>query len=60
VWEGTLEPGRTVHFVSKRLWLRVGAPWNVDAQLNGKSTTLPTQTGDLVVTARRISSPTQG
>jgi transcriptional regulator with XRE-family HTH domain len=60
VWEGTLEPGRTVHFVSRRLWLRFGAPWNVDARLNGKSTTLPTQTGDVVVTPRAISSPTQG
>jgi hypothetical protein len=60
VWEGTLEPGRTVHFVSRRLWMRLGAPWNLDARLNGKATVLPTQTGDIVVTARGISSPTPG
>jgi cytoskeleton protein RodZ len=60
VWEGTLEPGRTVHFVSKRLWMRFGAPWNVDARLNGKATALPAQTGDVVVTARGISTPTSG
>jgi hypothetical protein len=60
VWEGTLEPGRTVHFVSKQLWMRLGAPWNVDAQLNGKPTVLPTKTGDVVVTARGIATPASG
>jgi cytoskeleton protein RodZ len=60
VWEGTVEPGRTVRFVSRRLWIRVGAPWNVDARLNGKPTVLPTQTGDVVVTARGIATPTSG
>jgi cytoskeleton protein RodZ len=60
VWEGTLEPGHTVHFVSRRLWMRFGAPWNVDAQLNGKPTVLPSQTGDVVVTARGVSAPTSG
>jgi cytoskeleton protein RodZ len=59
VWEGTLQPGRTVHFVSKRLWMRIGAPWNVEAKLNGKPATLPTQTGDVLVTARGVS-PTSG
>lgn len=59
VWEGTLQPGRTVHFVSKRLWMRIGAPWNVDAMLNGKPATLPTRTGDVVVTARGVA-PTSG
>jgi cytoskeleton protein RodZ len=60
VWEGTLEPGKTVHFVSRRLWMRLGAPWNVDARLNGKPTVLPTQTGDVVVTARGIATPASG
>jgi cytoskeleton protein RodZ len=60
VWEGTLEPGRTVHFVSKRLWMRLGAPWNVDAWLNGKPTVLPAQTGDAVVTARGVAAPASG
>ncbi|HYY03853.1 MAG TPA: RodZ domain-containing protein [Gaiellaceae bacterium] len=55
VWEGTLEPGRSVHFVSKRLWIRIGAPWNLDAKLNGKPTTLPQTTGDVLVTARRVT-----
>ena len=60
VWEGTLEPGRTVHFVSRQLWMRLGAPWNVDARLNGKPAVLPARTGDVVVTARGISTPTSG
>ena len=55
-----IEPGRTVHFVSKRLWMRLGAPWNVDAWLNGKPTVLPAQTGDAVVTARGVAAPAPG
>ena len=55
VWEGTLETGRSLHFVSKRLWIRIGAPWNLDAKLNGKPTPLPSATGDVLVTARRVT-----
>jgi cytoskeleton protein RodZ len=28
LYEGTLEPGKTMHFVP-RVWVRLGAPWNV-------------------------------
>lgn len=55
VWEGTLETGKSLHFVSKRLWMRIGAPWNLDAKLNGKAATLPPTTGDFLVTARRVT-----
>ena len=44
VYERTLEQGRTAHFVSTRLWIRIGAPWNVDATLNGKAVQLPAST----------------
>jgi cytoskeleton protein RodZ len=50
VYERTLEQGRTAHFVSTRLWIRIGAPWNVDATLNGRAVQLPAATGDVVVT----------
>jgi hypothetical protein len=60
VWEGTLQPGRTVHFISRRLWMRIGAPWNIDATLNGKRTALPTQTADVVVTGRGVTTPSSG
>jgi hypothetical protein len=50
IYERTLEEGRAAHFVSTRLWIRIGAPWNVDATLNGKPVRLPASTGDVVVT----------
>ena len=55
VWEGTLQTGRSLHFVSKRLWIRIGAPWNLDAKLNGKPTPLSSKTGDFVVTGERVT-----
>ncbi len=50
VYQGTLEQGRTARFVSTRLWIRFGAPWNLDATVNGKAVQLPASTGDVVVT----------
>jgi hypothetical protein len=58
VYERTLEQGRTARFVSKRLWIRIGAPWNVDATLNGKAVQLPASTGDVVVTPAGLSETT--
>jgi len=51
VFERTLELGQTARFVSTRLWIRIGAPWNVDASLNGKSVQLPASTASVVVTS---------
>jgi cytoskeleton protein RodZ len=59
VYERTLEQGRTANFASTRLWIRIGAPWNVDATLNGKAVQLPASTGDVVVTPAGLS-PTRG
>ena len=50
VYEGTLEQGRTARFSGKRLWIRIGAPWNLVATLNGKAMTLPSALGNVVVT----------
>jgi hypothetical protein len=56
VYERTLEQGRTARFVSARLWIRMGAPWNVDATLNGKAVQLPALTGDVVVRPAGLSA----
>ena len=50
VYERTLEQGQTVRFAGPRLWIRLGAPWNLDATLNGKRTQLPTSINNVVVT----------
>ena len=60
VYERTLEPGLSARFVSTRLWIRVGAPWNLDATLNGKSVGLPPSTGDVVVTPTRLALAAAG
>jgi cytoskeleton protein RodZ len=58
VYQGTLEQGRTARFSSTRLWIRIGAPWNLDATLNGKPVQLPASTGDVVVTPASLSATT--
>ena len=54
VFERTLQPGRTARFISTRLWIRIGAPWNLDAKLNGKPVVLPASVGNVVATARGL------
>ncbi len=59
IYARTLEQGQTVRFVAGRLWMRIGAPWNVDATLNGKRAQLPTTISNVLVTPgalRTISS----
>jgi cytoskeleton protein RodZ len=56
LYEDMLEQGRTVRFTARRLWIRIGAPWNVDASLNGKRTQLPTTTGNVLVTPAALRS----
>jgi len=54
VYERTLEAGETARFAGARLWIRFGAPWNLDATLNGRHVRLPGSTGDAVVTPTRL------
>jgi Helix-turn-helix domain/RodZ C-terminal domain len=58
LYERTLEPGQSARFAGRRLWVRIGAPWNVDATLNGKPVGLPPHTGDVLVTAAALRSLT--
>jgi hypothetical protein len=50
LFEGTLDQGKRATFVGRRLWLRLGAPWNLDATLNGKTLSLPAATANVTVT----------
>jgi hypothetical protein len=56
LYEEMLEQGRIARFTARRLWLRIGAPWNVDASLNGKRTPLPATTGNVLVTPAGLRS----
>jgi transcriptional regulator with XRE-family HTH domain len=52
----TLEQGETTRVNGVRLWVRFGAPWNVDATVNGKTAQLPSALGNVVVTASGVTS----
>jgi cytoskeletal protein RodZ len=52
LYQRELVQGQRALFTGRRLWLRIGAPWNLDATENGKPLTLPTTTGNLIVTPR--------
>ena len=54
VYEQTLQQGQTVRFgLRKSLWIRLGAPRNLDATIGSRPVTaaLPSRTGDLLATA---------
>lgn len=54
VYAHTLQQGQTARFgLRKPLWIRVGAPWNLDATIGRQSVTsrLPARTGDMLATA---------
>jgi hypothetical protein len=50
LYEGTLQQGGRARFAGARLWIRIGAPWNVDATLDSKAVQLPASVGDVMVT----------
>jgi cytoskeleton protein RodZ len=54
LFERTLEPGETARFIARRLWIRLGAAWNLDATLNGKAAQLPAAIGNVVVTPAQV------
>ena len=57
VAEQTLEQGQTARFgLHRPLWIRLGAPWNVEAKIGTRTvtTSLPTLTGNVLVTATGV------
>jgi cytoskeleton protein RodZ len=52
VYEQTLHQGQAARFgLGQPLWIRLGAPWNLQATLGPRSLTLPARTGDVLVTS---------
>jgi cytoskeleton protein RodZ len=60
VHEGTLEQGQTLRFAAKRLWIRLGAPSNLEASLNGERVSLPNDTANVVVTSAGVRTIERG
>ena len=58
--EGMLAEGESVHFSGRRLWIRLGAPQNLDAQVNGTRAALPDDTANVVVTSVGIRTVERG
>jgi hypothetical protein len=57
IYQQTLQPGQTLRFSLRRpLWIRIGAPWNLDATIGQRSLTpaLPSRTGDVLATTAGI------
>jgi Helix-turn-helix domain/RodZ C-terminal domain len=51
LYEGLLRTGDSLPVAGKRLWIRIGAPWNLEARLNGRPLRdLPVDTGNVFVT----------
>jgi hypothetical protein len=51
LFQRTLQQGERAQFAAQRLWIRIGAPWNADATVNGSRVRLPAVVADAVVTA---------
>ena len=57
VYEQTLQAGRTLRLGLRRpLWIRLGAPWSLDAAIGRQSLALPARIGDVVATAAGLRS----
>jgi transcriptional regulator with XRE-family HTH domain len=51
LYQGILSRGQSLRLARHHFWVRVGAPWNLDARLNGTAIpTLRPDTGDVLVT----------
>jgi hypothetical protein len=49
LYEDTLQPARSLRFVRRRLWIRIGAPRNLELRLDGRAVALPSSSGALNV-----------
>ena len=58
LFAGTLEQGRSLRLLKRRLWLSFGAGGNLDVTLNGaRVKDFPTGTATVVITAKGVSAP---
>lgn len=57
VYDHTLRRGQLVRFgLDKRLWIRLGAPWNLTGTIDQRPAGLPATTGDIVATSAGIAA----
>jgi len=54
LYDRTLQLGQRAQFAGTQLWIRIGAPWNLDATLNGKHVELPTSVASVVVSRKAL------
>lgn len=54
LYEGTLERGQLARFAARRLWIRIGAPWNLEATLDSKHVRLPDSIGNVIATPKGL------
>jgi cytoskeleton protein RodZ len=54
LFEGTLEQGQSQRFGERRLWMRIGAPWNLIAARDGSRLSLPQTVASILVTAAGV------
>jgi cytoskeleton protein RodZ len=60
LYEGSLEQGQSLRFAGRRLWIRLGAPQNLEASVNGAPASLPDDTANVVVTAAGVRTVERG
>ena len=60
LYEGSLEQGQSLRFAGRRLWIRLGAPQNLEASVNGAPARLPDDTANVVVTAAGVRTVERG
>jgi hypothetical protein len=56
LYMGTLEQGRSLQLAGRRLWIRFGAPSNLDASVNAERVELPDDTANVVVTVQGVQT----
>ena len=56
LYVATLAKGKSFKVTGAQLWLRFGAPQNVDLVINGKPTTIPGGSQDFLVTPKGVSA----
>jgi Helix-turn-helix domain/RodZ C-terminal domain len=54
LFESTLQQGESRRFRQRQLWMRIGAPWNLQASRGGRRLSLPQTVATVLVTAGRI------
>jgi cytoskeleton protein RodZ len=60
LFEGTLQQGQWRRLPGRRLWIRIGAPWNLEASRAQRRLSLPHELATVTVTAAGVRPVSQG